>query len=561
MNEFLRILGYSPGLYWGSGILACLIWGWSCGAGSGVGGRLGRPTSPWFFAATLLLAMIAVRWPTLLHYRTVNPDEPQFIAGALTMVARWDFWWPDGTTSGPLVLAAPALPALLGLPVSLISGRFVALLLGWGTVVALYLTLRHFHGDPRARHLSSPLAVFMICLDFWDFCIYASEWVPLFLCAVAAWLVFTAFDLNGRLTRRPRAWAAGAILGALPFSKLQSLPIGAVLGLGLCALILRQPGAEHTRRWRDLAGVIAATLGTFAGFCLWLEASGERPHFVTAYLEHNAHYAGSRWVPWDEALPGLHYLTGISWGFTSFHYGLIALLILGLPALWRSGTAVRFPLIICWMMLAAAYFSVAAPGRVYPHYLLFLTLPLALTTGLQFGILLDRTPGRPSSVHLGLVTAFLLVGSAGQLVEWACFHPSRNRLVTLRPPHADVITYLNSMKQPGDTLAVWGWRPELYVESQLPQATRDAHTERQMSENPQRDYFRAVYLSDLKQSRPAFFVDAVSPGGFLYQDPTKAGHQTVPDLATYIASNYDLAGVFDSYPVYLRRDRSRALRQ
>jgi len=59
---------------------------------------------PMRFAAALLLALIAFRWPVLLHNRQLgDPDESQLIAGALTLQHDPRFWESvDGTTHGPL---------------------------------------------------------------------------------------------------------------------------------------------------------------------------------------------------------------------------------------------------------------------------------------------------------------------------------------------------------------------------------------------------------------------------------------------------------------------------
>ncbi|MSU47682.1 MAG: hypothetical protein EXS37_01060 [Opitutus sp.] len=73
--------------------------------------------------------------------------------------------------------------------------------------------------------------------------------------------------------------------------------------------------------------------------------------------------------------------------------------------------------------------------------------------------------------------------------------------------------------------------------------------------SPQQDYFRTKFLADLQNSRPAFFVDAIGPGGFLYQNPATDGPRTFPGLQAFLEHDYRLVAVLDSYPVYLRRDR------
>jgi hypothetical protein len=104
-------------------------------------------------------------------------------------------------------------------------------------------------------------------------------------------------------------------------------------------------------------------------------------------------------------------------------------------------------------------------------------------------------------------------------------------------------------------LAVWGWRPEIFVETGLPQGTRDSLTERQMSENPMRDYFRGEFLADVRANQPAFLVDAVGPGGFIYQDRAATGIATFPALAAVVEHSYHRVGELDGFVLYVRSDR------
>src|SRR6185312_7309015 len=253
MSEFLQELGYSVTTYRLLAAGAFFLWFASAIKGwNPTGNAFARLNRPWLYGATLLITMFAWRWPAIFHYKPVNPDEAQFLAGGLTMLARGQLWWIDPTTSGPLVVLPLTLPGLTGLPVNFASGRIVALLLEWGSVICGYLALRHVHGDPKGRLLIAPLASFMTFLWFWDFVPYCSELAPLFLCALAAWLGITAFQSDGTMFRRGRLCACGVVLGALPFSKLQVLPLGAAIGISLVIWILSPPVGERKKIGQNL---------------------------------------------------------------------------------------------------------------------------------------------------------------------------------------------------------------------------------------------------------------------------------------------------------------------
>src|SRR4051812_14514874 len=161
MTDFLRELGYSPFRYWLLAGATFVLW--FCSAvfpwksSGAVFSRLNRPA---IFAALLFAAMIAWRWPAIYFYKPVNPDESQFLAAAITMLARGSIWWCDTMTSGPLVVLPLLLPAAAGLPVDFVNGRLVGLLENWGMVLLVYFTLRHLYGDRNARLLVTPLAGF-----------------------------------------------------------------------------------------------------------------------------------------------------------------------------------------------------------------------------------------------------------------------------------------------------------------------------------------------------------------------------------------------------------------
>jgi hypothetical protein len=550
MAEFLRELGYDPVRYWLFASGAFLLWFASAALPWNPAGRPHeRLNSPVLFGALLLAAMFAWRWPALFHYKPVNPDEAQFLAGALTTLARGTVWWMDPTTSGPLVVLPLALPGLAGLPVDFTSGRLIALLLAWGTVFLGYLALRHVHGDQRGRWLVMPLACLMMFLIFWDFVPYCSECSPLFLCALATWLCLTAFQPDGSVRSRWRLAGGGLVLGIIPFSKFQVLPLGAAIGLSTLIWVLRQPAAKRTRVAKDL-GWLTGSAGI--GFILILASlwqSGQWHEIYESYVVHNLHYTGARGLPWNESGYVLGYLTDLSWGFYSFHYGMLLLLALGQWGLRRIAWR---PMLLGWTLLIAAYSAVLVPGRLYPHYLLFLSLPLTLLVGLQFGYLLAGQSRRFCAAFGAL---FLCLGTGSQVIDRVWDRHSLHKLVPVANPRDRAAGYINQLKKPGDTLAVWGWRPEFYVETQLPQATREALTEAQLSDHPQRDYFRARFLADLRASQPAFFIDSVGPDDYLLKDRTRQGHETIPGLGDYIARHYSQVNTGNSFRVYVRRAR------
>jgi hypothetical protein len=198
---------------------------------------------------------------------------------------------------------------------------------------------------------------------------------------------------------------------------------------------------------------------------------------------------------------------------------------------------------------------VAAPGRDFQHYLQFLIVSTSLFIGLLYAGLAGGTapaPGRRAWLLL-----VLLLGVGPQVYfrsrDW---YPYQGHLREARDNAVgSVARQILLYAQPGDALAVWAWMPTFNVQTQLAQGTRDAHSERQISNNPLRSYFRQRYFADLARNRPAFFVDAVGEKNFGYHNRLADAHEQLPWLRDFIADNYVLSAEIETSRIYIRKDR------
>jgi hypothetical protein len=107
--------------------------------------------------------------------------------------------------------------------------------------------------------------------------------------------------------------------------------------------------------------------------------------------------------------------------------------------------------------------------------------------------------------------------------------------------------------KPTDTLAMWGWEPNLYVETGLAQATREAHSAFEIATTPLQSFYVNRYLGDMNRRKPEWFVDAVGTGGFMYTDRALYGHEMHPGLQRLVASDYEFVGEFENERVYHRK--------
>ena len=200
----------------------------------------------------LLIALLAFRWPVLLDNRQYpDPDESQFIAGALTLRHDPVFWRSvDGTTHGPLV-QWPLLLASFVRRLDFTTARTISTLLVWIELVSAWLIFRRLYTASLAGLLVLPLLAAHAFTQAWSFIAYCSEHVPDALLAVACWLLLTGWRQSGAgPPNLVRFFSAGVLLGAVPLAKLQAAPIAAgALVAGMSIVFF----TDRSRWWPALA--------------------------------------------------------------------------------------------------------------------------------------------------------------------------------------------------------------------------------------------------------------------------------------------------------------------
>lgn len=512
-----------------------------------------RRDGRWIFALGLFL--LAGRWPIVRFPFALNPDESQFIAGAHTLTRDPVFWRSvNGMTSGPLnYLALWPAGSLLGYGTYL-GARLTAVVLLAVTLGALHLLLASRFGARAARLGGLPTGCFLALTAHPDFTHYSLELLSMALLATAA-----AVAGLGWASGRRHGWRdclVGLLLGAIPLAKPQVGPLALVLGVGLVLASRGRRGGFPGQPAALIAGAFAP-----AALCaLVLASQGVLGYACRAYFEQNVAYVHTSAVNRFRtafqllARPDPPSPMFLAWAGT----GLLGLLLL---AAWWPRQARRDR---AWLGAGAAGVGLAGlcvitPGRPFPHYLMLMPAPwLFLYTSAAGGLLGTAAAGK--LVHVA--THALLAGTVAVLLAVRAGMPYPPRLEAT-PYGSDfsgeVSALLRAHSRPGDTLGMWGWRDDLFVLANLPQATRDGVTESAILEGPYRPESQQIYLRDFRRSRPALFVDGVGPGAFAFQSrATQSPAAVFPALARVLAEDYVLLADLDGARVYARRERLAA---
>lgn len=560
-------------------VLACLAW---LAVMLWVGRRAlaaGRQVAPatgvaWVVRGWVLLALFAVlvlfRGPLLAASNIVHVDEVEFLVAAQNLRADPVPWrGADAHSSGPLNLYPLTLACALGLPVTYFTTHLLALLMLAGVLYLTYAVAALWLGEWPAligTGVGYWLAVFTGGVDYVS---YNSLYPSCLLLAVALWA------LSQAVRRAPRAawwaYAGGSALGAVPYAKLQAVPVGLVLAVTGIAVLW--PAAANGRRWRTLAAWLAGGGSVPAAFALVALATDTLTDFTSAYLAYGMAFGSPTASPWRGFLQvfiGPDCLTLL------VHAGLLfagLLLLAGARAVRAHLRRYRWHWLVAGALLAAALYGVYAPRMGRAFYAALVLQPLMLLVALAAAAALDRpsAPATAALVQRRRVAAWVLLLAvvAWQGYVWkASLLPGyrqadtgyRLRLDTA--PHwvaflpvashepSLVARYLATHAQPGDRLAIWGWAPWDYLDSGLRPGTREAlingpttpaHTWYAAMSPALVAYYQRRFLSDLQRSQPAYFVDATCSSAFFFGDRATFGHETFPALAAYVAENYTLA--------------------
>lgn len=490
--------------------------------------------------------MFAGRLPAIVLPIRMNPDEAQLGANALRVLHHGSGWGSlDSSSSGPLNSLVLIWPTLFGQGISLVSVRLTAWMAVSLVFVFSYLTIRRMSGRLSGILFSLPLAVFFAFNDNIEFQHYSSELVSAVLLTASMSLVPLAAEGRcGALLWR--SLGCGLLLGAVPFAKLQAVPIAAVIG-GFVAGSLLASRCE---------GRLKAAMLLVAGPALWaacyllpLLATGGLSNFYLSYIKWALLYMQEplsllqlhRLIAQDGLLLSVVYLVGGLW---------VAAGLLGRSVKSRSGAGLA--LAVC----LAGVFAVVRPGNSFPHYLMLLVPFVVICAGVT-----SRLAQRwKKAAFLAVYAAMVFLGR-GEL------EGSIRRRLSGTPRFATEPDYPLEMRRhhlfswiadSKSKLFIWGWMPQWYLAAGLCPATRETTTCAQISESPLRDYFRGRLLEDLRRSSPDVIVDAVKPDSYEFRDPAKQGIGSFVELRRFVEDQYAMVPDFGKKPtcpdIYLRRD-------
>jgi hypothetical protein len=293
--------------------------------------------------------------------------------------------------------------------------------------------------------------------------------------------------------------------------------VAAGIGLLCSSKALMVLAACALWRWREAHILIAGFAAPNAIAIAWMWAHGSLGEFYKQAWQWGSIYAKNTFVenPLREGLTR-----------TANWIGFHAAVVIGAVLALRRERDWRF---IAWIALAFA--GVVLGFRFFPRYYFLLFVPLAILGAGGWGQALSLQPAF-SRLTLALLLAIPIARFTPAYVRIARAEPISD--LAIDRDSQDAAGKLRTLAAPGDTLFVWGFRPDIFIYSRLPAGTRflesqaitgvlaDRHLFSTGAITPE---FTAPQRAELAQSHPTWVVDGLgvyNPELALARDPQLA---------------------------------------
>jgi hypothetical protein len=501
-----------------------------------------------FLTSAFILVM---RIPSLLLDEQ-SIDESFWIAGSAAFIESPRLWTSfNTTTSGPLVMLPLILIKLTGLDLSYASARLGGIVFCIiPSIIFSYYTFKILLEEKIARLLILPLAAFFAFIKVSDYIAYNGEH-PVILFTSLALLLHTKLLMGNK--SRTLLLLYGIMIGCIPFTKLQALPIGAVLGLIMVVFMIKEKSGLSSYLYLFMGTIIPSSV-----ILLWIFITGEINDFWIPYILSNLNYGqsgtginGSSWLYFKYFVYLLRTLSDSRFYFISmFCFSLF--LGTGLIFLRKIQRKHFFFLASAAGILLASYYAIVKTSFFYPHYFLIAIIPASFTLVILVSICRDAF--QHTSVYKPVMVISTILCLIILSIDWI------NRVA------ANAVAAKSELKKTAaaqaickyvkedERMAIWGWNAALYVQTGLTPGTRYADCYPQLKESPLQEYYINTYLEDLKKNKPLIFADAITPFAYEFNND-EYKHRNFPLISNYVKANYRKVEEVDGIEIFILREK------
>ena len=523
--------------------------------GSKVGRFISRVFSEPVFLACAGLAILAGRWPVLLA-PSINTDEDCFIAAAMKLVKDPAFWRSvDTGSSGPLNIIPLTIPNLLNIRIEYASARVIGLFLVILAVIFFYYSLKYLYNNRVARIATIPVVLFFSLALHSNFVHYSGEHFPIAILSAA--LCITCYVYKREFSDR-MVFIFGAVIGMIPYAKMQGLPVALAITLIFAHILWTRK--KSLRQFLKSAATLALGLSVFSAInLLFLTLFSTFEDFWNRYILQNLlFYVNMSNLTFGEKFSQFIQMASSKRSSSSSLFQLTSFFLFAAAVLFFRESIVRrklfykkiFIFLYSLFIAAVSVYVVVRPGNRFPHYLLFLIFPCGFLIGVVIGEIFKLSQN--DAFYKKIQFLILLLMIAASFLQGYTFIRSEHRYLSqrqkyLRDYQTPLVQAILQYASPTDSIAVWGKRNDLYIETGLYQGVRASAIGRAIFKNPQKDYNLKSFADDLLKSKSKVFVDAMAGEKKIYR------YDAYPEVAGVIQDNYRMVDEVEGIRIYVRK--------
>ena len=463
---------------------------------------------------------------SLLGYQFLNTDEFVIGAKALRFVKNdFNFYEFDGDTSGILNAIFLTWPNLLNLDITYLSIRLSAILAISLILYFTYKTIEKKLDKKLVLIIFTPLVLFFSLSKDPDFIHYTNELIATLLIIISLFLI-----LNDKQTLKlKKAFLISFVLGSVLFAKMQFFPVAVMI---LFFLLVRQYFKIKDQKTSFL--LIVGFLSPIALVSTYYYLNSNFNDLFYNVIHYPLSDLITRNLETEKIIADTNSLISISetnkfkilishllynsvFHLFYFYFFIFLVYVLCLKRFDSIYKKFNFDLLL---IISSILFTLAITlitGSVHRHYLIVLIpmIPIFISIFLLNYQINETKLKKLNSLIFSLSVLFIisLIFEDTKFYSKKFVHSNfNNNEINFYNPK--IFSYLKL--EDSDKIIIWGWKPEMYILSNLSPASRDVVNQKQIDFKSNREYFKKRFIRDFNKNNPSLVVDNVKPKSYMY---------------------------------------------
>lgn len=504
---------------------------------------------------------------SLLGYQFLNTDEFVIGAKALRFVKNdFNFYEFDGDTSGILNAIFLTWPNLLNLDITYLSIRLSAILAISLILYFTYKTIEKKLDKKLVLIIFTPLVLFFSLSKDPDFIHYTNELIATLLIIISLFLI-----LNDKQTLKlKKAFLISFVLGSVLFAKMQFFPVAAMI---LFFLFVRQYFKIKDQKTSLL--LIVGFLSPIALVSTYYYLNSNFNDLFYNVIHYPLSDLITRNLETEKIIADTNSLISISetnkfktlishllynsvFHLFYFYFFIFLIYVLCLKRFDSIYKNFNFDLLL---IISSIIFTLAITlitGSVHRHYLIVLIpmIPIFISIFLLNYQINETKLKKLNSLIFSLSVLFIisLIFEDTKFYSKKFVHSNfNNNEINFYNPK--IFSYLKL--EDSDKIIIWGWKPEMYILSNLSPASRDVVNQKQIDFKSNREYFKKRFIRDFNKNNPSLVVDNVKPKSYMFTMKDQ-NVESFNELSDLLSKNYvKLGSINKNCPdLYLRKKRA-----